>query len=147
MPHAGLMEEKKLGPVFGPLQRARLHLRAGKRRLRQGKISAGIVTLFDALSGAMEFYAESPERKPALKVMAGEDLKEEKVLYRVLVRSGVLDGRFDFDGFERLMERALSEEVTGLECGVLQGIESILTQLGVMPFDEAQLPEEDPNTF
>ncbi len=148
MPHAGLMEEKKLGPVYGPFQRARLHLRAGKRRLRQGKISAGIATLFDALTGAMEFYAQSPNRNPALKAMAGEELKDEKVLYRALVRSGVLDGSFDFEGFELLMERALSEEVTDLEYEPLvKGIESVFSQLGVMPFDESLLPPEDPTTF
>ena len=64
MPHFGLMNEQELGPVAGPLQRARLHLRGGKRRLRQGKISAGIVTLYDALEGAMLSYAESPATGP-----------------------------------------------------------------------------------
>jgi hypothetical protein len=68
MPHFGLMDEKALGPVEGPLQRARLHVRGGKRRLRQGKVAAGIVTLYDALNGAMQWYAASPGgRKLALK--------------------------------------------------------------------------------
>ena len=56
MPHAGLMDERLLGPVEGPLQRARLHIRGGKRRLRQGKISAGIATLADALSASLEWF-------------------------------------------------------------------------------------------
>ena len=45
MPHFGLMNPEELGPKQSALQRARLHIRAGKRRLSQGKISAGIVTL------------------------------------------------------------------------------------------------------
>jgi hypothetical protein len=31
--------------------------------------------------------------------------------------------------------------------GVLSAFESVMTQLGVMPFDEERLPPEDPSTF
>jgi hypothetical protein len=146
MPHFGLMEERNLGPVAGPLQRARLHLRGGKRRLRQGKISAGIVTLYDAVVAAMEYYvAANRERMP---VSREENLHDDKVMYRVLVRAGVIDRRFDFDGFDRLMERALSEELTGFEYGSLvEGIDAVMFRLGVMPFNEQSLPPEDPSTF
>jgi hypothetical protein len=148
MPHAGLMNEASLGPLEGPLQRARLHVRGGKRRLRQGKIAAGIVTLSDALSAAMQWYVASPEREKGLTIFSGEDLNDDGTAYRVLVRSGALDGTFDFDGFDRLVEHALDHEMTGFDAGeVLAGIESVMTQLGVMPFDEASLPPEDPGTF
>ncbi|OGW41962.1 MAG: hypothetical protein A2010_04110 [Nitrospirae bacterium GWD2_57_9] len=146
MPHDGLMVETELGPVAGPRQRARLHLRGGKRRLRQGKTAAGIVTLYDAVTAAMEAYAASGERR--LRTGPGENLTNEKVLYRVLVRSAVLDGRFDFDRFDLLTEKALSGEIEPFDYGpVLAGVESVLTQLGVIPFDEGQLPREDPKTF
>ncbi len=148
MPHFGLMDEQKLGPVAGPLERARLHVRGGKRRLRQGKISAGIVTLYDALSAAMESYAGSTEGRAALRVRPDENLKVEKVLYDVLVRSGVLNGKFDFAAFDRLMETALYQELRGYDYqSLLEGIESLMEQLGVMPFDESSLPPEDPATF
>jgi hypothetical protein len=148
MPHAGLMNEAAMGPLEGPLQRARLHLRGGKRRLRQGKIAAGIVTLYDALSAAMEWYVSSPEGKKGLTIFSGEDLNDDGTAYRVLVSSGVLDGKFDFNGFDRLVEQAFDHEMTGFDPGeVLAGIESVMTQLGVMPFDEASLPLEDPGTF
>ncbi len=148
MPHFGLMNEKELGPVAGPLQRARLHLRGGKRRLRQGKISAGIVTLYDALEGAMLSYAESPETGPRLQFRPGERMHDSKALYAVLVRSGVLDGSFDFEAFDRLTEQALKQELVGYDTrDLLAGIESVMTQLGVLPFDEASLPPEDPKTF
>jgi hypothetical protein len=148
MPHFGLMNEAALGPLEGPLHRARLHVRGGKRRLRQGKIGAGIVTLYDALSAAMQWYVASPERKKGLAVLSGEDLNDDRTAYQVLVRSRALDGKFDFDGFDRLAERALDHEMPGFDPGeVLRGVESVMTQLGVMPFDETALPPEDPATF
>jgi hypothetical protein len=148
MPHFGLMDENKLGPVAGPFQRARLHIRAGKRRLREDKISAGIVTLYDALEGAMKFYAADPARGARLTVHAGENLNDEKTLYNVLVRSRVLDGAFDYDAFDRLVETALHQELPGYDYReLLSGLETVMTRLGVMPFDEAALPPEDPSTY
>lgn len=148
MPHFGLMDEKTLGPVEGPLQRARLHLRGGRRRLRQGKISAGVVTLYDALEGAMWSYIGEPARLAKLAIGNSEDLNNDKALYAVLVRAGVIDGKFDFDAFDRLTERALHEEMPTYDYAeLLAGIESLMIQLGVMPFDETLLPPEDPKTF
>jgi hypothetical protein len=142
------MDERALGSVQGPFQRARLHIRGGKRRLREGKISAGIVTLYDALLGAMEWYINSPENRQRIVIKAGDDLSSDKTVYAVLVRSGVLDGAFDFEAFSRLTETALEEEMPGYDYGdVLKGIEQVMTQLGVMPFDESKLPPEDPSTF
>jgi hypothetical protein len=147
MPHAGLMDEKTLGPVEGPRQRARLHIRGGKRRLRQGKIAAGIVTLYDALLAAMQSYAASPGRTK-LDIRSGENISDDNVLYAALVRSGILDGKLDFPAFDRLTEKALDEEMPGFDFReLLAEIESVMTQLGVMPFDEALLPPEDPRTF
>lgn len=148
MPHFGLMNEGVLGPVKGPFQRARLHIRGGKRRLREKKISAGIVTLYDALLAAMESYINSPEHKESLVIKQGDDLTDERTVYAVLVCSGVLDGAFEFETFERLTEKALNEEMPGYDYrDVLQSIERVMTQLGVMPFDESDLPPEDPKTF
>ena len=148
MPHAGLMDEGTLGPVEGPRQRARLHIRGGKRRLRQGKISAGIVTLYDALEAAMRSYVDDLEKKAKLDIKEGENLNDDKTSYIVLVRSGVLDGTFDFKAFDRLTEKALNEEIPWFDYReLLAGIESVMTQLGVMPFDESLLPPEDPKTY
>lgn len=147
MPHAGLMNEAALGPVAGPLQRARLHLRGGRRRLRQGKIAAGIATLSDAMSAALEWYVAEPERRRRMK-MNGQRAPDDRAIYRMLVRNGVLDGRFDFDEFDRLAERSLGQAMNDYEYGqMLAGVDSVMEQLGVMPFDEAALPPEDPATF
>jgi len=148
MPHFGLMNEDALGPVQGPLQRAMLHIRGGRRRLRQGKISAGIVTFYDALSSAMQWYLALPARRSKLVLVRGEDLLDDRTAYAVLVRDGVLDGRFDFAAFDRLTEHALLNEMPGYDYrAVLKGVEAVMEQLGVMPFDETDLPPEDPSTF
>lgn len=152
MPHFGLMDTDVLGPVEAPLMRARLHIRAGKRRLRQGKISAGIVTLYDALISAMDWYVAVPERKSRLDLQEGENLKHEQTRVNVLQRSGILDGSFDFVSFDSIVEKALEsdqpEHMKDFEyTDVLREIESVMLQLGVMPFDENNLPKEDPDTF
>jgi len=149
MPHAGLMNEREMGPEAGPFLRARLHLRGGRRRLRQGKVAAGITTLADALSAALEWYMSSPERRSRLAGwQEASGPPEDRVVYAMLVRSGVLDGKFDYDAFDSLTEYALDHELPGFDhAPVLAGIEAVMTQLGVMPFDEADLPPEDPTTF
>ncbi len=148
MPHFGLMDERKMGSVDGPFQRARLHIRGGKRRLREGKISAGIVTIYDALEGAMQSYIADPQRMQCLTTKPGENLNNTRTLFAVLVRSGVLDGTFDFDAFDRLADRALHEDMPEYDYReLLSDLESVMIQLGVMPFDEASLPPEDPQTF
>jgi hypothetical protein len=148
MPHAGLMDERSLGPEEGPLMRARLHIRGGKRRLIEGKIAAGIVTLYDALNGAMEWYIASPERMKRLLIAEGDDLSNDRSVYRVLVQSQVLDGRFDFVAFDRLVETALHEEMPEYNyCEMLNGLEAVMIRLGVMPFDESALPHEDSQTY
>jgi len=116
--------------------------------LTEGKIAAGIVTLYDALNGAMEWYIASPERMKLLLIAEGDDLSDDRSVYRVLVRSQVLDGSFDFGVFDRLVETALHEEMPNYNYrGMLNGLESVMTRLGVMPFDESALPPEDPETY
>ena len=147
MPHFGLMDAEALGPEQAALQRARLHLRGGKRRLRQGKISAGIATLSDALSFAMEWFCASPGRRARVRASA-QELSDDRALYAALVRSAVLSGTFNFDRFDRVLDRALETELPATDAaGSLEGVESVLSELGVLPFDEAELPPEDPGTF
>jgi hypothetical protein len=148
VPHFGLMDEEDLGPVEGPLMRARLHVRCGMRRLRQGKTAEGIATLYDALEGAMQSCLADPGRCEPMSLRAGEDRNDAGTAYAVLVRSGVLDGSFDFPAFAGLAREVLEGRTPGCDCAALQsGLESVMVQLGVMPFDEASLPPEDPNTF
>jgi hypothetical protein len=147
MPHFGLMDEYALGPVEGPLMRAKLHIRGGRRRLRQGLISLGIITFYDALVSAMQWYVAAPEHEKKFHVKDDEDIKDDKTVYKLLTRSGVLDGSFDYDVFNELAEKALYQDMSDYDyTEMLKGIESVMTQLGVMPFEESALPPEDPKT-
>jgi len=148
MPHAGLMNADELGPEAAALQQARLHIRGGQRRLRQGKIAAGIVTLYDALTSATEWFLLSPGRLEALLIKADDDLNDEKTVFNVLVRSGVIGREFDYEAFDRTVEQALHENLSDYNySALLEGIKSVMMQLGVMPFDESTLPPEDPSTY
>ena len=132
----------------GALLRARLHIRSGRRRLRQGKISAGIVTLYDAMLFALQWYVMSPERRKTLRTGESDDLNDDWTVFAVLTRSGVLDGSFDYDAFNTLVEEAANQEMPDYDYrDLLRGLESVMTQLGVMPFEEGGLPPEDPSTF
>ena len=106
MPHFGLMDSAALGPSGAALQRARLHIRGGRRRLRQGKISAGIVTLYDALECALEWYVSSSAKRESLGLREGE-ARISSVVYRRLVEEGVLSGSLSFSSFDTLTEKAL----------------------------------------
>src|SRR5208337_1100644 len=97
MPHAGLMNADELGPEAAAMLQARLHIRGGRRRLRQGKIAAGIVTLYDALTSAAEWFLLSPGRRAALLLDADDTLDNDKAVFDVLVRSGVIGREFDYE--------------------------------------------------
>lgn len=149
MPHFGLMDTKdSFEKPEGALLRARLHIRGGKRRLRQGKISAGIVTLYDALLFALRWYIASPERREALAFRKEDDLLDEKTVFVILKRSNILNDDFDYDAFDALVDKASTEEMPGYDYnGLLRDFEAFMTSLGVMPFNEAELPPEDHATF
>ena len=147
MPHFGLMDPDALGTEAAALQRARLHIRGGRRRLRQGKISAGLGTLYDALLFALEWYIASPDRRKTLPIKEGDNLRDDRTVFALLVKAGVIDGRFDYGAFKDLVEAAPSESSVYDYTEILNRVESVMTRLGVMPFEESELPPEDPSTY
>ena len=147
MPHFGLMDPDVLGAEAAALQRARLHIRGGRRRLRQGKISAGLGTLYDALLFALEWYIASPDRRKTLPIKEGDDLRDDRTLFALLVESGVIDGRFEYGAFTDLVHTAPPESSAFDYTEILNQVESVMSRLGVMPFEESELPPEDPSTY
>jgi hypothetical protein len=147
MPHFGLMDPDASGTEAAALQRARLHIRAGRRRLRQGKISGGLGTLYDALLFAMAWYIASPDRRKTLPLKEGDDLRDDRTVFARLADAGVIDGRLDYEDFNGLVESAPTFSSAYDYSEMLQRIETAMTRLGVMPFEESELPAEDPATY
>jgi hypothetical protein len=148
MPHFGLMNEDALGPVEGPLMRARLHIRCGRRRLVEGKISAGIVTFYDALVSAMKWYIAQTDKRKMLRIAETDDMTDDRTMFEVLKRSGVIGAALDFAAIDNVVDMALADEMPGYNyTDYLADMESALSQMGVLPFDENKLPPEDPSTF
>ncbi|MBI5633549.1 MAG: hypothetical protein HZA15_08745 [Nitrospirae bacterium] len=132
----------------GALLRARLHIRGGRRRLMQGKVAAGIVTLYDALIFGLRFYFMIPEHRRQLDPGESLDLTEERAMIGALRKGRIIERDFDLDEFEELVDRAAWDEMADYDYrSMLSSFEFLMTQLDVMPFDEAMLPEEDPLTF
>jgi hypothetical protein len=148
MPHFGLMDERGLKPEAAALQRARLHIRAGKRRLRQGKTAAGWMTLYDALLFAMEWYVAFSDRSRTLPIGKTENLRDDTLLFNLLQRSGAVQKNFDYEAFKSLGYASHPEESPGYDPEkTLIAFDSLMTRLGVLPFDERSLPPEDPSTY
>jgi len=142
------MNEEALGPVEGPLMRSKLHIRCGRRRLREGKISAGIVTLYDALVSAMKWYIAQTDKRKLLRFTEKDDMTDDRTMFEVMKRSGVVNGGWDFAAIDAVLDKALAGEMPGYDySGYLLNMESVLTRIGVLPFDENELPPEDPSTF
>jgi hypothetical protein len=151
MPHFGLMDPTKMSAEEAALMRAKLHIRAGKRRLRQGKIAAGIVTLYDALTYAIQWYLSDPGHREDLDIRDGERVTNEDQAFAILARSGVFGEGFDPRPFDELLLKALEDEKSEMPgydySWFLEAVEKAMTGLGVMPFDESALPPEDPSTY
>ena len=146
MPHAGLMDADALGPEAAALLRARLHVRGARRRLGQGRYALALAALYDGLTSGMDWFLSSPARRAGAS-LDGFPLSDDVPTHAALLRAKVLDGSFDFAAFRRAVYRALDEPPTAAECTEwFPGAEAVLTRLGVLPFDEAILPPEDPRT-
>lgn len=126
--------------------RARLHWRCGTRRMRQNNTSAGLSTLYDALFSAMRWYILiSFHYEPG--DTTEEMLENERVVSSIMRKSGILDCSFDLKFFETIVDKALmGEEVNFNRQDVLFQLDRFLTRLGMLPFDDSELPPEDPAT-
>jgi len=146
-PHFGLMDESKMSKVEALLLRCKLHWRCGMRRMCENKASAGLATLYDALLSAMRWYILT-NLQQELGDNAEEKLENERFVFSLLRRAGILDGSFDLKFVVETVDRALMEEdVSSDQERFMTQLHHVLSRIGVLPFDEAELPPEDPSTF
>lgn len=146
MPHAGLIDSDALGQEESALLRSRLHLRGARRRNGQGLHTLALAALYDSMTSGMDWFLASPIRRAGVSLDLFP-LSDDISTYVALVRVRVLDGKFDFVAFQQVVYRALDEPPAVTACTEwLCSAEAVLTQLGVLPYDEAILPPEDPRT-
>jgi hypothetical protein len=146
-PHFGMMDETKMNKVEALLLRCKLHWRGGVRRMRENKAASGLATLYDALLSAMRWYILT-NLQQELGDNAEEKLENERFVFSLLRRAGILDGSFDIKFVVETVDRALMEkDVSSDQERFMALLHHVLSRIGVLPFDEAELPPEDPSTF
>jgi hypothetical protein len=150
LPHFGLIDEK-LSELDTLLQRSKLHIRCGKRRLLENKTQAGIATLYDALDYALKWYIKTNKQEYLQNKEINVYENNADDLFLILQKSGEIydDNMIKFfSDFQDLLNLALESDTVNLDVTkLLFDYEELLTQLTVMPFDEKELPPENPSTF
>ena len=111
--------------------------------LRQGKREAGIVTLGDALSAAIEYALDLHA-----KALPSQPFDYEQTAFKALVSAGIISGRFSYEDFQLFVDEAIAGIVDANALPArIAALDALMTELGIMPFDEASLPHEAPETF
>ena len=149
MPHFGLMDEGKMQPLDAELLRAQLHTRCGRRRMNEGKYPEGISTMFDAVLSGMRWFALKNEAiHEEIHKLGVYLLEDDLKLQQLLAKNGAWPHDIDFGKIQDTVYLALEGNLEGLDpTQFLWQVEGVLTKLGVIPFDEKELPPEDPDTF
>lgn len=123
---------------------ARLYLREGKRYLQQGAFRTGIEALFDAILFGMHYYIAEPGGRGTIHV-SDADLWDPAALYHKLAKAGLFDDLNTVNHLSQIVERTLWQgSVAGDINDVITEIETILSRLGVTPFNESILKSDSP---
>ena len=146
-PHFGLMDESKMSREKALLMRTKLHWRCGSGRLTANRSAEAVAILYDALLSAMRWYILR-HLPHALGENADEKLENERYVFSLLRRAGILDQSLDLPFIEEMVDKALMEEDVSFDHHrFLQQLDSFLTRLGILPFDVTELPPEDSATL
>ncbi|MFW9787661.1 MAG: hypothetical protein ACFFE2_11435 [Candidatus Thorarchaeota archaeon] len=150
MPHFGLIDDR-LHPADAALLRARLHMRGGRIRLLDGRNEDGVAALYDAMVNAMLRFFDSSELRQNLTIGEDDDLNDDRTLFVILKKSGVLDSTvdvLDFDYLRKKMDEAIEDELVEFNAHRFMHLfNRIMALLDVIPFDESDLPEADSVTL
>jgi hypothetical protein len=142
MQHQRSIDVTKLINAEAALLCSRLYLRAGKRYLQEGLLSAGIAALYDAILFAMHYYIAEPACRGNINVNS-DDVWDHAHLYYKLVKAGIFKDPNAFNHLSLTVERALWQESYSFDTNsVLAEVEKMLSKLGVMPFNEYVLQSE-----
>jgi hypothetical protein len=141
MSHNGLIDASKLSDPKAAFICARLYLRNGKRRLQKGRSGSGMAALYDAVLFGMHYYIAKHNR--CASFLKNTDPWDAAGMFHALARAGVFNDPLTFNRFSLIVERALWQESFSFDPhATLAEVETMLTKLGVMPFNESALPRE-----
>lgn len=145
MPHFGLMDEGKMQPLDAALERAKLHIRCGRRRMNEGKYPEGISTMYDAVLSGMRWFAIKTEAiHDEIHKRGYQFLEDDEKLVALLAENGALPDNLDFGMLQQTLYAALDNNLEGVDYTFFLGqVEEVLAKLGITPFDEKKLPPED----
>lgn len=142
MQHQPSIDVTKLINAEAALLCARLYVQAGKRYLQEGSFSAGIAALYNAILFAMHYYIAEPAY-PGNMNLSRDDLWDHVALYHKLAKAGVFDDLNAFNLLSLIVERSLWQESFSFDAhSILTEVETMLSKLGVMPFNESILQSE-----
>ena len=118
-------------------KRALEHLRVGREQLTDGKISLGIITLYDALITAMSWFMAIPENRNRLNIRDGEDLNNDNVVFNILARCGIIGRGLNYDAFNDIVEEALKKDMSEFDFDhTIKEIENVMGDLGILSYTE-----------
>ena len=142
------MNEDELSEEEGYLLRAKLHFRCGLRRLEENKLSEGIATIYDSLIIGMRWFVLKEMKTRHFILFNKEDLYKDVNLVSMLQKENILSTKdIDFSKFLITMELGLDRDLTKEDI-VVDDIKNqfmtIMTKLGVWPFELTDLPPENP---
>ena len=137
MPHAGIIDETLEGEQE-LLARAKLHFKGGLDRFSRGETKDAIAAVYDAISAAMQRFVILNESKHNL-VLKDDDVSDDKILFKVLLKSGVFDDvttQEDFDFIEQTLDDVFLDDLESFdEISYLDISTSLLNQLDIISED------------
>jgi hypothetical protein len=144
MPHTGLIDES-LGKEEALLMRARLHVRGSHVQFSEGRCRDGVAAMYDAVSSAMQMFTQPELMGDHSLLIEDEDLSDDLVLFQTLKRSGIFDESVilaDFTYLSQCLDDALENKMDEFdETKFVETAHILLLQLGVLPFNECDLPD------
>ena len=129
----GFLDVNRLTDARTELLCARLYLRAGKRRMKEGFRPHDMAAFYNSVFFGMRYYIL--KHKGCAVFVNDHDLWDAANLFQALARAGVFNDPLLFNRFSLVVERALWGKSYSFDPNtLLEEVEGILTKLGVLPY-------------